>query len=109
MVACARWRHVCRERADAVERLRTCITRRRIAFRVFKQWYWESFDEDVQVRCWAVPLPPAPDALPASSSVSSEVQVQRPWQLRGLTGCHVPVLGQNRRRCVSCTPPRATR
>ena len=52
-----RWRQVCQERAGAVERLRTCITRRRIAFRVFKQWYWESFDEDVQVcRCYLHPL-----------------------------------------------------
>lgn len=26
-----------------------CIARKRISFRLFKQWYWESFDDDVQV------------------------------------------------------------
>ena len=49
-VHACRWRDAWRERADGVERVRACITRRRIAFRVFKQWYWESFDEDVQAR-----------------------------------------------------------
>lgn len=31
------------------ERLKACITRQRISFALFKRWYWESFDEDVQV------------------------------------------------------------
>ena len=38
------------DRCAALDRLRTCISRKRISFRLFKQWYWESFDDDVQVR-----------------------------------------------------------
>lgn len=29
--------------------LRRCLTRKRVAFRQFRQWYWESFDDDMQV------------------------------------------------------------
>lgn len=32
------------------EQLRACIKRKAVAFRLFKAWYWESFDADVQVR-----------------------------------------------------------
>jgi len=28
----------------------TCITRKRIAFRQFKAWYWQCFDTNVQAR-----------------------------------------------------------
>lgn len=47
------------EKRDMYARLKACITRQRISFRLFKQWYWESFDEDVQVRRCDVPLPTA--------------------------------------------------
>ena len=29
--------------------VRTCIMRKRVSFAFFKQWYWDCFDEDVQV------------------------------------------------------------
>ena len=45
-----RWHAAWQERCQALERLRVCISRKRISFRLFKQWYWESFDDDVQVR-----------------------------------------------------------
>ena len=44
-----RWHAAWQERCQALERLRVCISRKRISFRLFKQWYWESFDDDVQV------------------------------------------------------------
>ena len=47
-VAC-RWHAAWQERCQALDRLRVCISRKRISFRLFKQWYWESFDDDVQV------------------------------------------------------------
>lgn len=46
----SRWHAAWQERCQALERLRICISRKRISFRLFKQWYWESFDDDVQVR-----------------------------------------------------------
>lgn len=48
-LAC-RWHAAWQERCQALDRLRVCISRKRISFRLFKQWYWESFDDDVQVR-----------------------------------------------------------
>lgn len=57
-----RWHAAWQERCQALERLRVCISRKRISFRLFKQWYWESFDDDVQVPAltttciFAVPL-----------------------------------------------------
>ncbi|KAL4528837.1 hypothetical protein Ndes2526B_g07064 [Nannochloris sp. 'desiccata'] len=44
----AAWRGVAEEKAAATEELRRCLLRKRIAFRQFKQWYWDSFDEDLQ-------------------------------------------------------------
>ena len=29
--------------------VRRCILRKRVSFAFFKQWYWDCFDEDVQV------------------------------------------------------------
>ena len=29
--------------------MRTCIMQKRVSFAFFKQWYWDCFDEDVQV------------------------------------------------------------
>ena len=29
--------------------VRTCIMQKRVSFAFFKQWYWDCFDEDVQV------------------------------------------------------------
>lgn len=45
-----RWYEVWKERVAATERLRMCIAAKRISFRLFKQIYWQSFDEDIQVR-----------------------------------------------------------
>ena len=45
-----RWYEVWQERVAATERLRMCIAAKRISFRLFKQIYWQSFDEDIQVR-----------------------------------------------------------
>lgn len=44
-----RWYEVWQERVAATERLRMCIAAKRISFRLFKQIYWQSFDEDIQV------------------------------------------------------------
>lgn len=46
--AFAAWRGVAEEKAAATEELKRCLLRKRIAFRQFKQWYWDSFDEDLQ-------------------------------------------------------------
>jgi hypothetical protein len=29
--------------------LKACIKRKKVAFQLFKNWYWEAFDADVQV------------------------------------------------------------
>ena len=29
--------------------MRTCIIQKRVSFAFFKQWYWDCFDDDVQV------------------------------------------------------------
>lgn len=48
--ALAHWRRLLADKAAAADNLRRCLTRKRIAFRQFRQWYWESFDDDMQVR-----------------------------------------------------------
>ena len=45
-----RWHGAWRGRVEATRRLATCITRKRVAFRQFKAWYWQCFDTNVQVR-----------------------------------------------------------
>lgn len=45
-----RWHAAWQERCQALEKLRACITRKRISFRLFKSWYWQTFDDDMQVR-----------------------------------------------------------
>jgi hypothetical protein len=46
--AFAAWRGVAAEKTAATEELKRCLLRKRIAFRQFKQWYWDSFDDDLQ-------------------------------------------------------------
>ena len=46
--AFAVWRSVVAEKTAATEELRRCLLRKKIAFTQFKQWYWDSFDEDLQ-------------------------------------------------------------
>ncbi|KAL4431049.1 hypothetical protein ABPG75_006305 [Micractinium tetrahymenae] len=46
--ALAHWRRLLAERREAQENLKRCLMRKRVAFRLFRQWYWESFDEDMQ-------------------------------------------------------------
>jgi len=48
VAAFAAWRGVAEEKAAATEELKRCLLRKRIAFRQFKQWYWDSFDDDLQ-------------------------------------------------------------
>ena len=40
---------VLEEKAAARDNLRRCLVRKRVAFRLYRQWYWESFDDDMQV------------------------------------------------------------
>jgi hypothetical protein len=47
--ALAHWRRLLTEKAEAADNLRRCLTRKSVAFRLFRQWYWESFDDDMQV------------------------------------------------------------
>ena len=42
------WRDLAAQRAAAQEELRSCLIRKRIAFRHFRQWYWDSFDSDLR-------------------------------------------------------------
>lgn len=44
------WRDVAVEARVRKDELRRCIKRKKLAFTQFKQWYWEAFDSDVQVR-----------------------------------------------------------
>ena len=37
------------ERDLLKDTVRTCIMQKRVSFAFFKQWYWDCFDEDVQV------------------------------------------------------------
>ncbi len=46
--AFAAWRSVAEETAAQTEELKRCLVRKRIAFKQFKQWYWDSFDKDLQ-------------------------------------------------------------
>ena len=45
-----RWRQVLEDRDFVRSTVRTCIMRKKVSFAFFKQWYWDCFDEDVQVR-----------------------------------------------------------
>ena len=45
-----RWRGAWLEHRAAVARVAGCVTRQRISFRFFKQWYWGMFDEEIQAR-----------------------------------------------------------
>lgn len=38
------------DRLAREDELRRCIKRKKLAFSLFKQWYWEAFDSDVQAR-----------------------------------------------------------
>ena len=51
-----RWRQVIGERELLRNTVRTCIMQKKVSFAFFKQWYWDCFDEDVQV-CPHVCLP----------------------------------------------------
>ncbi len=44
-----RWRQVLEDRDFVRSTVRTCIMRKKVSFAFFKQWYWDCFDEDVQV------------------------------------------------------------
>lgn len=44
------WRAALEERKAAADNLRRCLTRKRIAFKLFRNWYWESFDDEMQAR-----------------------------------------------------------
>lgn len=48
------WREVVAQRTAARNELSRCIIRKRLAFQQFKQWYWESFDEDLQATLQAM-------------------------------------------------------
>lgn len=47
--ALGHWRQLLAERCQAQEDLKRCLIRKRVAFRLYRQWYWESFDDDMQV------------------------------------------------------------
>ena len=55
--ALAHWRRLLAERREAEENLKRCLIRKRVAFRLFRHWYWESFDDDMQVSQCAVWAP----------------------------------------------------
>jgi len=40
---------VLQERKAAADNLRRCLIRKRVAFKLFRNWYWESFDDEMQV------------------------------------------------------------
>lgn len=42
------WAALWRERKEGLDRLRTCIARKRISMKLFLQWYWDAFDEDIK-------------------------------------------------------------
>ncbi|GLI71519.1 hypothetical protein VaNZ11_016745, partial [Volvox africanus] len=46
------WRDVVLDRQARDDELRRCIKRKKLAFGLFKQWYWEAFDSDVQATIW---------------------------------------------------------
>ncbi|KAK9821433.1 hypothetical protein WJX81_005093 [Elliptochloris bilobata] len=46
--ALLRWQCAWLEHRAAVARVAGCVTRQRISFRFFKQWYWSMFDEEIQ-------------------------------------------------------------
>ena len=43
------WQAVLQERNAAADNLRRCLIRKRVAFKLFRNWYWESFDDEMQV------------------------------------------------------------
>jgi hypothetical protein len=45
-----RWHGAWQDHRAAVARVAGCVTRQRISFRLFKLWYWGSFDEEIQAR-----------------------------------------------------------
>ncbi|GAB4817699.1 hypothetical protein N2152v2_004745 [Parachlorella kessleri] len=42
------WQAVLQERKTAADNLRRCLIRKRVAFKLFRNWYWESFDDEMQ-------------------------------------------------------------
>ncbi|GFH28213.1 predicted protein [Haematococcus lacustris] len=44
-----RWLEEARESRRRTEVLRACIKRKKVAFQLFKAWYWDSFSADVQL------------------------------------------------------------
>ncbi len=71
VVCCAcvqAWRDVAVEARVRKDELRRCIKRKKLAFTLFKQWYWEAFDSDVQVGVRGYGIShssPAPSLAPA--------------------------------------------
>eukprot|EP00891_Asterochloris_glomerata_P001849 jgi/Astpho2/1849/fgenesh1_pg.00038_%23_20_t len=74
---CAAWQ----ERCEALNRLRACITRKRISFRLFKQWYWESFDEDVQATLHDIFHQTEEDIATSAATGPSPMQQRSPPRL----------------------------
>jgi hypothetical protein len=68
-----RWHGAWRARVEATARLAACITRKRVAFTQFKAWYWQCFDENVQVR--RIKYPAVNLCLSAAASLSAAFEI----------------------------------
>jgi len=70
-VALVAWKSVVEDRKAAEEELRKCLIRKKVAFRTFKGWYWETFEHDLQEtlhNLFEITEAAAADPLPSSSS-----------------------------------------
>jgi len=70
-VAFVAWKSVVEDRKAAEEELRKCLIRKKVAFRTFKGWYWETFEHDLQEtlhNLFEITEAAAADPLPSSNS-----------------------------------------
>lgn len=70
-VALVAWKGVVEDRKAAEEELRKCLIRKKVAFRTFKGWYWETFEHDLQEtlrNLFEITEAAAVDPLPSSSN-----------------------------------------
>ena len=98
------WQGALAERKAAVDNLRRCLIRKRLAFKLFRNWYWDSFDDEMQVGRRAA-APPARGAAELCGGwvwrAGGWAEVQSRSSRRG-AGAARALPRCCRRRCARC-------
>ncbi len=100
-----RWHGAWQEHRAAVARVAGCVTRQRISFRLFKLWYWGSFDEEIQARLARAEHHPAEPPLCSAHRFRTHVSRVLADQGKARWSECMHILSQAlRRACIDACP-----